>query len=179
MACSDAGGPASSVMTALVEEVPFTAENPPDDYVATYDSTTGTMDIFGRQSPSSTIFDNLGLDIPHFHGPGRYLTCGPTSDSLVVFPYDSANAFYFQVNTKDTLPLNGYETEGGCGSGEIDVQSYDRAEGTIAGGFDVVLIGSILGDTLHVTVGQFHGRISTFPPPPYPDTIPAGPAQHR
>ena len=181
VACSDTGGPPASVMTALIDGKPFTAENPPDDYVATYDSANGEMNVSGTHSTSSSVFEILGLQIPHFHGTGRYVTCGfITADSGIALTSDSASAFYFRVDDSDTLPPNGYDTEGGCGMGEIDVQAYDRAAATISGAFDVVLVGSVLGDTLHVTVGQFHGRITTFRlPPPDPDTVPIPPAQHR
>lgn len=181
VACSDASGPPSSVLTALIEGKPFTAVNPPDEYVATYDSAIGEMNVSGTNT-SSSVFEILGLEIPHFHGTGRYVTCGfITADSGIVLTSDSASAFYLRVDDSDTLPPNGYDTEGGCGMGEIDVQAYDRAAGTISGVFDVVLVGSILGDTLHVTDGQFHGRITTFrlPPPDGPDTIPTSRAEHR
>ena len=149
VACSDSGGPGSSVMTALVNGASFTAQNPPDHQIGLLDTTSNALTVLGIQQVAPMSFRTLAVSIRGFHGIGHYTTCGG-----VVF------GTYFQVDQADSTRVEPfYTTDTTCG-GQVDVGAYEPAFSTISGTFHFTATSFFAPDTVHVTDGRFDGRFA-------------------
>lgn len=149
-ACSDATGPTKSVMTARVNGSPFTAADSQTFGLGLLDTLNMSLSLFGSQMAPSLVLENVALTLRQFHGVGQYQTCGSPSSMF---------GLYSQIQEPSGPSSPAYATDTSCG-GEVDVQSYSSASATISGTFHFNGTSIAATDTVHITDGQFSGKIA-------------------
>ena len=160
-ACSDATGPAMSVMTARVNGSQFAAADSQTFGLGLLDTLNRSLSLFGSQMTPRQMLENVVLTLRQFHGVGQYRTCGSPSSMF---------GLYSQVQEPGGPSSPAYTTDTSCG-GEVDVQSYSSVSSMISGTFHFNGTSIAATDTVHITQGQFSGRfavagIAIDPPSP-------------
>lgn len=171
-ACSDGTGPGATSMTALVNGAQFTSIPAPDNHIALLDTLNASLSLLGTHVISvGMVYESIGLTITNYRGVGRYQTCGSPN---AVF------GTYFKQNEQDTTLGPFFTTDSVCG-GEVDIQTYDPISRNVEGTFHFAAVSDLShADTVHVTDGQFSGKIAIAgiivdPPVFGPETIPPPP----